>query len=402
MAPDSGSIGLNEMKRYFIPACFVVACLAASFVGYGLYLNTRSASYLITAQSQSNIGVVGMRARRTDMFPEIRLPGIGLYTQNITDVIAHVGGTVENLQAFAGMVVKSGDTLCTLEEPLIPLEREKAEADYRKAEAIFSHNKLALERAENLRTGKAISQSAYDTTEAEFQEAQAELAASAITLNKAKQQQDYQTVTAPLGGSVLIVYQRQGSRVNAGTPLMLLADFTTMVFTTHLSEAEYQNLMPADQEYDLAVNLDNSVKSFNANYYDTDPGPRNAVFDVRMLNVSPPAEKPANYRQVTWAVLNGSNVLEAGLYTNVIIRKKEPRAVLAVPARIITLLEEGPAVFVENADNRLDRRMVKTGVTDTRYMEITDGLAEGDVVIESDVLDLPLGTSISILENGNE
>ncbi len=77
---------------------------------------------------------------------------------------------------------------------------------------------------------------------------------------------------------------------------------------------------------------------------------------------------------------NKEGLLKPGLFAGVALVIKPSREVLTVPVGAI--IDDGAEkfVFVKN-ENRFIRRDVATGVSDDRYVEITDGLHAGDEVV---------------------
>lgn len=382
------------MKFYFVSAVLVVVCLASAFVGYGLYLNTQRESYIATVESERVFTVIGSQVAFRDLRPEIHLQGISLHTEKMADVLTQVEGTLRNLVVAQGESVQKDQKLCELENPMIQLGIIRAQAALDKAEASYLHSKTTLDRYEYLRKEKAVSESELETIQAQTKAAESEVNASRAALGEAEQKQTYQTVVAPMDGDVLIIYHKQGSHLTYGVPVMLIGDFTTLIFNGLLRDKDIQNISPLRPGYELALDLTDEARGFKTNFaagYD-----ETTVFTARLIGISPPPGQPATHRHVIWAIDNKGKILEPGLYSNATIRTVDPVHVLAVPVETIRNSPD-PVVYVKNPDDTLGIRKVRTGVTDNRYIEIVEGLSEGDVIIESDVRDLKAGTAIAVV-----
>jgi multidrug efflux pump subunit AcrA (membrane-fusion protein) len=78
-----------------------------------------------------------------------------------------------------------------------------------------------------------------------------------------------------------------------------------------------------------------------------------------------------------------------------IIRKTTSRKAICVPLALITNSGD-PELYLADEDSRLSVRKIKTGIYDSDFVEITEGLSEGDVVITSGVDGLELGARIDV------
>ncbi len=379
------------MKGIFSAILLAVMLVAGSFVAYGVYLNSVSVSYVESVQARRVVSVAASVAHRQAFRPGIDLPGVHMSPATMTDVICQVEGILEKILITPGDVVEKGQTVCILDNPLLPLSVSRAEADVRKAEVNTANAATRLERARRLRQERAISQSEFDTTETQMLASEAEELAARASLADAKERLAFQNVESKMHGEVLLVYQTEGRHLDYGSPVMLIGDFSSLIFFTNLSDKVFSNLLPLEKDYEFTVDLLNNHKAFNTNYADG--------FDSRftapasIIDFSPPLSQPSDFRNVMWRIDNRQGALEPGLYTNVSIHGPDRAAALLVPD--IAILAGGDAVFVVTPEGKLDRRTVKTGRGDGEMVEIVEGLREGDVVVESDVRDLRIGDAVS-------
>lgn len=385
------------MKSIFIAGLLLVALLAASFVVYGVYLNGVSDSYIEVVQSRRVVSVAASTAARRSFRPEITINGVNLQTEDITDVVCQVEGTLRNVAVRAGDIVKKGQIVCELNNPLLPLAISRSEAEVAKAEVSLRHFRIALERAERLRNERAISQSDLDTAQEQKDAAEAELVAARVTLNETRQRQAYLAVTSPIRGEVLIVYQKSGNHLYFGTPIMLIGNFETMTFSTIMADKEIGNLLPQAEEYEFITDLSDSSKGFMTKY--SGGFYRDTAFKANIIDISPPLDQPTIYRNVRWQVHNHLNALEPGFYPDVVIRRTEPVTALLAPVGAL-VTDDGTSLFVMTPDGRLASRSVKTGRSDGESIEILAGIEEGDVIVESEVHDMKLGDAISAITQG--
>jgi multidrug efflux pump subunit AcrA (membrane-fusion protein) len=198
---------------------------------------------------------------------------------------------------------------------------------------------------------------------------------------------------------VIIVYQQPGNFVSKGMPVAMIADFSKIYFTIMVDEENFKNITPLDEKLSLSFQtIDMTEKALDS--APRSPFDENTAFDVEISSVSPPSGNDATVRSLTFEVDNHLGVLEIGLYTDVVIRKEASKRTLAIPISVV-LDRDDPKVYVRDADSRLAVRGIKLGARDNEYVEIVEGLDEGDVVILSGVEGLDTGVRIDVYVEGD-
>ena len=331
-----------------------------------------------------------------DITPEVNLDSILLQSDRLTDVTSQVEGSIIGIDVQQGQMVKTGQRLCRLENTFLPMQIAVAQADVAKAESAFSLAEVSLERAKNLRENRAITQSDLDAQQADALAARAEVDAKRSTLALFEEQDRQCSVLSPVDGEVLLIYNKLGSHLPAGSPLMLIGDFSQLNFVALLTNSQMTNLLPLAAEYRLSLNLGSELKGLSSSY---SGGFDNAVvFPASVTGITPPLAESAPFRQILWTVGNEHNILEPGVYTGVLLHAATRQA-LATPAHVFTSLQNPELPSVDD-DGLFIRRPVVIGVTGGGLVEILDGARAGDIVIESDVRDLAPGMRLEALIDG--
>jgi RND family efflux transporter MFP subunit len=368
--------------------------LSASFLGYGVYLNETSNSHIETMLAERAVGLSGIEVSYRDIRPELYLDYIGLRAGKQADVIAEIEGLIEEIYVSQGQEVQQGQPLCRLVNPEIPLSVSRADTDIAKAEAAYLQSMSTVQRNERLAAEDAVSASELELSISQMKASKAELDAARIARKQMERQMTSQTVTAPLSGSVTVIYQQAGNFIGKGSPLVMLADFTNMYFTALVKDQKIKNLLPLEGRYTLHTDLTNMTeKAFDS--------PAKAsfteetAFEVLTSTVAPPLTESVPVRSLTCEIDNRLGVMELGMYTDIVIRKETPKRVLAVP-RSAVFEGESPKVYVRDENSRLAVREIKTGVDNADYVEVVEGLGEGDIVIISGVEGLDLGVKVEV------
>jgi membrane fusion protein (multidrug efflux system) len=142
----------------------------------------------------------------------------------IAEVRARVAGVVLQRTFREGSDVKKGDVLFRIDPAPFKADLDSAEAALRKAEANAFQAKLQEQRYAQLIDDKAISAQDYDNARANARQTAADVAANKATVERAKLNLGYATVTAPISGRVGRALVTEGALVgqNETTPLALI------------------------------------------------------------------------------------------------------------------------------------------------------------------------------------
>lgn len=382
------------VKKIYFAVTFIILILSVAFLGYGVYLNRTSDSHIETMLASRAVSLSGIRVSYRDIRPELYLDYIGLKTRKQADAITQIEGVIEEMYINQGQVVMQGQPLCRIVNPDVPLAISRADTDIAKATAAHIQALSTVERNRRLAAEDAISTSELELSISQLKASEAELEAAKIARRQTEQQKSSQIVTAPLSGSIIVVYQQAGNFIGKGSPVVMIADFTKMHFTALVDDKKVKNLLPIEGEYLLHTDLSNmtekafdtpSISSFN----------EDTVFKVMAVSVAPPMTESVPVRSVTCDIDNHLGVMELGMYTDIVIRKDTPKRTLSIPLSAL-LDRENPQVCVSDSDSRLALRDIRTGVYDSEYVEIVEGLEEGDIVITSGIEGLEPGMKVDV------
>jgi macrolide-specific efflux system membrane fusion protein len=94
------------------------------------------------------------------------------------------------------------------------------------------------------------------------------------------------------------------------------------------------------------------------------------------MSTDMPAEMPMN-QTITVPTL------KEGLSVNVTIVLDESKDIIIVPVRAISTEGGISYVTVMKDDDTTEKRTVKTGINDWQYIEVTEGLTEGEKIVIS-------------------
>lgn len=137
-------------------------------------------------------------------------------------VAAQVPGNVTALLVTAGDTVKAGQVLARIDARDASAGLLRSQADVAQAEAQFNQARLQWERSQSLKAQGFISDAALDGARAQWQAAQAGVAAARAGRSQAALAQGFATVTAPFDGRVLATHLEMGDLAAPGRPILTL------------------------------------------------------------------------------------------------------------------------------------------------------------------------------------
>ena len=101
-----------------------------------------------------------------------------------------------------------------------------------------------------------------------------------------------------------------------------------------------------------------------------------------------------------WSIDNAAHILEPLTYTGVTMQADKGYDCLTVPLTAMTDSER-KMVFVVNGEGVVERRSIETGANDGTYIEVLNGLNEGEVVVLESFEGLDNGVKVEVtLEEG--
>jgi RND family efflux transporter MFP subunit len=276
----------------------------------------------------------------------------------------------------------------------VPLAKSRANTDIAKAEASYLQSMSTVERNKRLAEEDAIPRSELEMSISQMKATKAEFDAAKIAGRQIDQQMSSQTALSPTSGSVIVLYQNVGDFVGKGTPIAMVADFSKMYFNVLVEDEKIRNIAPLSGKFSLRTDLTNMTeKAFTSAA--SSSFSEDTAFNVEISSVLPPLSESVPVRSVTFEVDNSLGVMELGMYTDIIIRKETPKSALSIPSDAI-FDRNGTKVYVQDEDSRLALRDIRTGIYDAEYVEVTEGLKEGDVVITSGVEGLDIGIRVEV------
>ena len=293
---------------------------------------------------------------------------------------APAGGRIVSIPVRPGDAVARGRVLVTLQSPeagmaQADLAKAEAETASRRAQALYARS--VRERAERLTALKSIPRQDYERAVAEDELARAAVTQAEAELRRARTTAEQLGASAsasgllelrsPQPGVVLARMAAPGAVVEAGTPLVVVTDPTSLWLVVSAPERALGLLR-------VGSTLRFSVPAFPA---DTFAAPVDAV--------GAGLDSATRTLSVRATVKNPGGRLKPEMLATVFVRGERREPAMLLPAGAVQLVNGHPTVFVAVPDGkggaRFEARTVKVGPADGSRVVILDGLAPGDLTV---------------------
>ncbi len=366
-----------------------LALLLAAAVGCGYYFYPRepAPTYMTVP------------AERRDITSQVFATGT-LEGRVEVDVGAQVSGKIVKLHVGTGDRVKKGDLLAEIDPDLQENNLRKARAELKRIaaemhskSADLKKKKATYERDRKLLSLRATSQQDFETSEAEYEMAkaaldslQAQCEQAEIEVATAETNLGYTKIVAPMDGTVYGVPVEEGQTVNANqtTPTILrLAVLDTMTVKAEISEADVVKVTEGMPCYFTILGL--PERRFSATLREIKLAPSSADETSSSSSSSSSSTSSAIYYNALLDVDNSEGILRIDMTADVTIDIASAKDALAVP--LTALRSDGAGkvtVYVLGEGGAVDRRECLAGIRDDRYVEIKEGLEEGDRIVLGD------------------
>jgi len=296
---------------------------------------------------------------------------------------SQVGGTVQRVAFREGAFVRAGQLLiqldprsfrAALDQALAALARDRARAATASADA---------QRAEKLFAQGMLSQSEWDQKRSDALALEATVQADSAAVSTARLNVEYAAIRAPISGHTGRKTVNEGDYVRAATsePLVTIIQPDPIRVRFAIPERE----VPALQRY-RSENLRVEIAA--------DGGAR--VIPGKLVFVDNAVDPGSGTLLLKGEVRNADGRLVPGQFVDVrLVLYVAPKS-LVVPARAVSIGQQGPYVYVLKADSTVASRPVEVERTMGEVSVIASGLSAGEAVVTDGQLKLAQGAKVSV------
>jgi membrane fusion protein (multidrug efflux system) len=285
------------------------------------------------------------------------------------DVIAKVSGEVLEILVEEGDDVVEGQVLARLDGERLRLELNESEANLRKLQRDYSRN-------EELEDKGLISSGDFDKIKYELEAVRA-------SFNLAKLELDYTQIRAPIDGVVSERFIRIGTTVAVNEPVFRVTSFDPLVAYLHVPEREYRHIARGQPvAIDIGA-LDNQR------------------FMSSVARVSPVVDPQTGTFKITIEISDSERRIKPGMFGRISVVYDQHVNVLQIPRSAI-LEEYGESVIFVVEDGKAVRKVVQTGYSEGGLVEISEGIADEDMVVTVGQVGLKEGAAVTVINAPDE
>lgn len=277
-------------------------------------------------------------------------------------VTSEVPGKVTRILFQEGAYVTRG-------APLVQLDIEELQAQ---RERLLVQQELTgkiAERLQSLYEKEGVSLQEYEIARAEADQVAAELALLDVQIEK-------HTVRAPFNGTLGLRQISEGSYLSPGMPIVNLVNINPIHVEFSVPEKYSQSV---DRGATVEFQLDGTPGLMSATVIAKEP---NIDPATRTLKMKASAPNP------------GGRILP-GAFARVTVNLAEYDAAILIPTQAVVPELGGKKVFVYR-NGTVEAVPVETGIRKDAYIQVNEGLAEGDTVITTGVLQIRSGSQVTI------
>ncbi|TAK12918.1 MAG: efflux RND transporter periplasmic adaptor subunit [Acidobacteria bacterium] len=296
-------------------------------------------------------------------------------------VRAQVGGSIVTLTVDKGQSVGAGQIVARISARDLDEAMNSAQAAVRSAETALKVAQSEQARTASLVKGGALAARDLEQANNMVTAAEAQVAAAKARQGSVRQQLDDTNVRAPFAGVVSDRAAHQGDVVSPGSPIVTIIDPSSM---------RLEALVRADE---IGQVRSGATVPFRVRGYPTQ------VFSGRVDRLSPTADPVTRQVTVFVSLPNTGGRLIAGLFAEGRVNAESRRAIV-IPASALDETGATPTV-TRIVNGKAERVAVTIGLrqSDTETVEITKGIAAGDVVILGSSKAVTPGTAVNVVKN---
>ncbi|NTW76686.1 MAG: efflux RND transporter periplasmic adaptor subunit [Syntrophaceae bacterium] len=320
----------------------------------------------------------------------------------VAEVRPQVGGIIQKRLFVEGSDVKAGQVLFQIDPSLYKAALDNARAALARSEANLTAIQLRAGRLQELLADKAVSQQDYDDAAAALKQTQADIQYGKASVETARINLKYTTITAPISGRIGKSSITEGALVTAHQPAALatIQQMDPMYIDVTQSTSELLKLQRRMEEGQLQHNgaLQNKVRLFLED---------NTVY---------PLEGALKFRDVTVDPTTGSVILRIvfpnpkgtllpGMFVRAVVQEGVNRNALLVPQQAVSRDSKGNAyvLIVGPGEKVVQRPLILDRAIEDKWL-VSSGIKADERIIIEGMLKVKPGVSVKAVpsENGEK
>ena len=421
---------MNKTVKWIL---IVLGILIVLLVGGKILAGSSDKEVKVTVEKVSKKTIIETVNASGKIYPEVEVK-----------ISSDVSGEITELNVLEGDSVTKGQLLARIYADIYASQRDEASSRVAQSQATVANSQAALEalraqldqdkaaynRNKDLFDQKVISKAEFEQYETKYRASQAQynaalqnirslsagVASAQTQLGAANKNLGRTTILAPMNGVISQLNVKKGDRVvgtaqMAGTEMMRVANMSGLEVRVDVGENDIVKVSvgdSADVEVDaynnrkfkgVVTQIASSTNKTGGVTASTSNDVTNYEVHIRL--------NPTSYLDLLGPSGKNTFPFRPGMNASADIKTNIKNGVIAIPLTAVAARdkndedenkkEEKPqddenkeavntdelqeVVFVLNKEQKVEKRIVKTGIQDINNIEITDGLKEGDQIV---------------------
>ena len=319
----------------------------------------------------------------------IYLDGLGtVQAFNTVTVRSRVDGQVQRIAFIEGQDVREGDLLAQIDPAPFQAQLDQSIARKAQDEAQLTVGKLTLSRDAQLLASKILAQQDYDTQQALVDQLQATVKGDQASIDNARVQLAYTSITSPLDGRTGIRQVDQGNIVHA-------TDSNGIVVITQMRPISVVFTLP---EQNLIEIQQHSTTNEPLSVFAVARDDRTTLGEGKLAVIDNQIDISTGTIRLKATFANENSHLWPGQFVNVRLLLNTVTNGVVVPASVVQRGPDGTFAFVIADDQTAQVRPIKVGQIEQGQALIDSGLTPGERVVVDGQYKLQPGSRVKLPE----
>ena len=354
-----------HINKKLVAAGIVVLLLAgAAYGGYGYYQSRQAAEQAAAVQTTP--------VQRMDIRSTVSATGT-IRPVDSVEVSSKITARIKSVLVQENDTVTAGQTIAILDGKDFEAQRDQARFEVTNRQAKYNRSKYLHDIGAETDADLETATYNYETAVSKLSEAESDLNETVIT--------------APMDGVVVGEPKTPGTMAVQGTSnptvIMRIADLSSKQIQAKVDETDIGSVKVGQT---ATFTVDSYTgKTFTARVSKISQTDTANSWDTSSSSTSSSSTSSASviYYYVTLDVDDPEGLLLPAMTARVEINTADKAGVLVVPISTLKTDSNGSYVVVKQPDGSQENRYVSTGIYSDEYVEILEGLSEGEEVVST-------------------
>jgi len=354
----------NINKKLVVAGIAVLLLAGAAYGGYGYYQSRQAAEQAAAVQTTP--------VQRMDIRSTVSATGT-IRPVDSVEVSSKITARIKSVLVQENDTVTAGQTIAILDGKDFEAQRDQARFEVTNRQAKYNRSKYLHDIGAETDADLETATYNYETAVSKLSEAESDLNETVIT--------------APMDGVVVGEPKTPGTMAVQGTSnptvIMRIADLSSKQIQAKVDETDIGSVKVGQT---ATFTVDSYTgKTFTARVSKISQTDTANSWDTSSSSTSSSSTSSASviYYYVTLDVDDPEGLLLPAMTARVEINTADKAGALVVPISTLKTDSNGSYVVVKQPDGSQENRYVSTGIYSDEYVEILEGLSEGEEVVST-------------------